>query len=113
MQIPVSQINATAHSGGYTCNCHEAFIEDEDGNCHCDSGFIPKNQQCVDVNECASNDACAVTEDCENTLGGYRCFCKSGFVRDIDTRECISEGLARVILSCNFTLKVTKQRCTI
>ncbi|KAL5254986.1 hypothetical protein ACHWQZ_G014437 [Mnemiopsis leidyi] len=79
--------------GGYTCNCHEAFIEDEEGNCHCDSGFIPKNKQCIDVNECTTENACAVTEDCENTPGGYRCLCKSGFVKDAETGTCISEEL--------------------
>ena len=72
-------------------------MQDDKGICHCDSGYTPKNKECVDINECAMENTCSTAEDCENTLGGYRCFCKSGYVRDPDTGTCISKGLIEFV----------------
>ena len=61
-----------------------------------------------DINECEASDAeladlglsgnlCSEVQDCENTLGSYKCVCKNGFTTDdfgncVDIDECKDVG---------------------
>ena len=40
--------------------------------------------QTLDVDECAmaSTNDCSVNADCENTVGSFKCTCKSGYAGD-------------------------------
>ncbi|XP_052745151.1 fibrillin-2 [Bicyclus anynana] len=45
---------------------------------NCELGYIysQSRRKCIDIDECATMRAnCAPTEDCVNTIGGYRCVC--------------------------------------
>lgn len=46
----------------------------------------------LDIDECATNaDTCVdITSNCENTEGGFRCTCKTGFSR-LDDFTCTGE----------------------
>ncbi|XP_055626576.1 fibulin-1 isoform X3 [Toxorhynchites rutilus septentrionalis] len=54
--------------GGYVCLCPAGHI-------------IGRNHRCEDVNECDlhKGKVCPQNSDCINTVGSYRCDCKSGF----------------------------------
>ncbi|KAL3851663.1 hypothetical protein ACJMK2_015392, partial [Sinanodonta woodiana] len=63
--------------------------------CHCQPGYIEAGIFCEDKNECTSEDnMCDQTSSvCKNTIGSYKCVCKTGYqqltdvtCRDID--EC-------------------------
>ncbi|GAU97526.1 hypothetical protein RvY_08804 [Ramazzottius varieornatus] len=86
---------------GTSDRCHADAVCSLDLNhnlrCKCKEGFVGNGTQCRDYNECtesANKDLCHANAVCVNTLGGFRCDCKSpGFVhetskicRDID--EC-------------------------
>ncbi|XP_033749665.1 CUB and sushi domain-containing protein 3-like [Pecten maximus] len=46
-------------------------------------------EECIDVNECtASLDNCTQYEDCDNTIGGFKCNCKKGFFRNSTSSLC-------------------------
>lgn len=53
--------------------------------CECKNGFAPSApingiDNCVDINECNSENICDKNADCFNELGGYSCRCRDGFV---------------------------------
>ena len=41
---------------------------------------------CLDINECAENDACA--QDCADTVGSFICSCYNGYELDDNGRSC-------------------------
>lgn len=65
------------------CNtCFDNAGVSAGGQCVCNSGFKMVNDECIDINECASvvlNLCSATTAVCENTDGSYLCNCRSGF----------------------------------
>uniref|UniRef100_A0A8R1DNL8 FiBrilliN homolog n=1 Tax=Caenorhabditis japonica TaxID=281687 RepID=A0A8R1DNL8_CAEJA len=68
----------------------DALCERRTGVCRCEPGFegAPPKQACVDVDECATGDhKCHETARCQNFIGGYACFCPTGF-RKTDDGSC-------------------------
>ncbi|XP_052241381.1 uncharacterized protein LOC127851584 [Dreissena polymorpha] len=62
--------------GGYVCSCR--------------AGFVLRNGNCNDINECLGDNECQ--QQCANTIGSYRCFCRSGFTLDLtDRKSCLVE----------------------
>lgn len=54
--------------------------------CVCVNGFQrhPKNQRCVDIDECNSESSeglCNDPYECSNTIGSYKCVCSAGLVQ--------------------------------
>ena len=91
--------------GSYTCSCKQGYFGDgmsclygqcldvncpqnmtcvspTTSDCKCKSGFTidPKSENCVDIDECQVD--CGTNFDCINTLGSYKCICKTGFYQD-------------------------------
>ncbi|EDO49913.1 predicted protein, partial [Nematostella vectensis] len=58
---------------GYTCGA-------------CPSGRTGDGVSCADINECADPADNNCPQECENTLGGYKCKCRPGYISNID--EC-------------------------
>lgn len=59
--------------------------------CQCQDGFLGDGLECFDVDECKMGppfDACGPGTRCLNTIGGYTCECRLGFVR-IDEHNCL------------------------
>ncbi|XP_050433167.1 latent-transforming growth factor beta-binding protein 3-like [Adelges cooleyi] len=57
--------------------------------CHCPSGFIVADTQCIDVDECLLRNGhgpCQGT--CSNTWGGYKCSCEQGTRLAEDRHSC-------------------------
>ncbi|XP_048589676.1 fibrillin-3 isoform X2 [Nematostella vectensis] len=68
--------------GSYTCKCRQ--------------GFKPSLKSprlvCEDVNECQEwnlNICDQAVSECENTFGGFRCKCKSGYHQGASAKDCI------------------------
>ncbi|XP_047136143.1 uncharacterized protein LOC101240177 isoform X1 [Hydra vulgaris] len=55
------------------------YLNTNDGICICGNGYILKNDQCADIDECAdgSNDCYGNQISCINTLGSYNCSCNN------------------------------------
>lgn len=52
----------------------------------------------IDVDECADNtDDCTPHSDCDNSIGGYACLCKQGYVKDGE--DCISKFVFSLLVS--------------
>ncbi|VIO91652.1 Uncharacterized protein BM_BM3447 [Brugia malayi] len=60
----------------------DAYCERRSGVCRCYSGFDgqPPMTPCVDINECERHlDDCDLTSRCSNIVGGFMCFCETGY----------------------------------
>ncbi|KAK6101580.1 EGF domain family protein [Brugia pahangi] len=60
----------------------DAYCERRSGVCRCYSGFDgqPPMTPCVDINECERHlDDCDSTSRCSNIVGGFMCFCETGY----------------------------------
>ncbi|CAL4064330.1 unnamed protein product, partial [Meganyctiphanes norvegica] len=57
------------------------------GRCICSAGFFGARCQ-YDRNECALNNG-GCDHECKNTVGSFKCCCRSGFALDHDQRSCI------------------------
>ncbi|VDM44384.1 unnamed protein product [Toxocara canis] len=74
----------------------DAYCERRSGACRCFPGFTgePPQMPCTDVDECERNlDDCHSSARCWNFIGGYTCFCETGFRKDsngvcVDIDEC-------------------------
>jgi hypothetical protein len=55
--------------------------------CECEYGLHKQDDQCVDVNECATGiDECS--HICENTYGSYKCHCPINYKLDNNGHSC-------------------------
>ena len=94
--------------GSFRCarrRCNVGEILNENGLCsllRCQTGFEPgPSGNCIDIDECADSNACALGQRCENTMGSFQCIsqCELGLQLDpvendcVDIDEC-SAGLA-------------------
>uniref|UniRef100_A0A8C6X064 Thrombomodulin n=1 Tax=Neogobius melanostomus TaxID=47308 RepID=A0A8C6X064_9GOBI len=102
----------TNNAGGYDCSCYDGYKADPmspdkcklhcgkeecvavcDPNnryqCYCPDGYILEERVahsvCIDIDECESDAHC--DQDCENSFGGYECFCNPGFTL-VDKTTC-------------------------
>ncbi|UMM23770.1 hypothetical protein L5515_004321 [Caenorhabditis briggsae] len=56
----------------------------------CPKGYIAKDGQCYDIDECATNNG-QCSEGCVNTPGAYYCACPHGMMRDpLDPFNCVN-----------------------
>lgn len=78
--------------------------------CYCSPGYQIKSDEqnkCVDVNECMDtllND-CHTSADCMNSVGSYRCQCRTGFIGDGKT-PCTRKKIF-------FYINITKIHCVV
>ncbi|RWS06923.1 hypothetical protein B4U79_08827 [Dinothrombium tinctorium] len=72
--------------GSYSC-----FPNRPLGSHLCDPGFRlnPKTQECEDINECDTPNACMPNQRCENIPGAFRCYCRIGFTLDMSSGQCV------------------------
>ena len=47
--------------------------------------IFPKN---VDLNECTEADRGGCAQGCQNSIGGFQCFCGDGFTLNADNKTC-------------------------
>ncbi|CAG9536724.1 unnamed protein product [Cercopithifilaria johnstoni] len=74
----------------------DAYCERRSGVCRCYPGFDgqPPVTSCIDINECERHlDDCDSTSRCSNKVGGFMCFCETGYRMSkehicIDIDEC-------------------------
>ena len=61
------------------CTCIEPFVNDgtAHGVCDCPEGYVNRNGECVDINECKTQNDCSPFSMCKNTIGSYQCKCLS------------------------------------
>ncbi|XP_046735363.1 uncharacterized protein LOC124404913 [Diprion similis] len=59
------------------------------GICSCPKQFTGKQCQ-IDVDECVTEKPCA--QLCQNTFGGYQCFCRAGYQLRSDGQSCHKNG---------------------
>ncbi|KAI8778024.1 fibrillin-3, partial [Biomphalaria glabrata] len=56
--------------------------------CDCDAGYENKNDECVDLDECATGYTNECDGNCTNTAGSYTCSCSTGYKLAIDGHTC-------------------------
>nr|XP_002126724.2 uncharacterized protein LOC100184765 isoform X1 [Ciona intestinalis] len=61
------------------------YITGSGHSCTCNSGYTGDGFTCTDIDECTGNPCNAVSENCTNTPGSYKCDCKPGYVRANET----------------------------
>ncbi|VDK71684.1 unnamed protein product [Litomosoides sigmodontis] len=69
----------------------DAYCERRSGVCRCYPGFHgqPPVTACIDINECDRHlDDCDATSRCSNKVGGFVCFCETGYRMSAD-RICV------------------------
>nr|ABR68007.1 matrilin-like 40 kDa protein [Ambigolimax valentianus] len=85
---------------GHECYCNSGYTVDPNNyrkcivaRANCNSGFenVPGNpSRCQDIDECQRTNPCQ--QGCTNTVGGFQCFCFSGFRVDyLNSYRCIAE----------------------
>uniref|UniRef100_A0A915PT69 EGF-like domain-containing protein n=1 Tax=Setaria digitata TaxID=48799 RepID=A0A915PT69_9BILA len=78
----------------------DAYCERRSGVCRCYPGFDgePPMIACVDIDECERHlDDCDLTSRCTNKVGGFMCFCETGYRMStehvcVDIDECQERG---------------------
>ncbi|CAM4341818.1 unnamed protein product [Leuciscus chuanchicus] len=100
--------------GGYSCTCEPGYIP-SNGN----KTFIAgQGVQCIDINECVAGSAvCGPNAECVNSVGGYSCTCKPGYISSngkeifiagqgvqcIDRNECYNPSFCGINATCHNT----------
>ncbi|KAL6087517.1 hypothetical protein STEG23_022170 [Scotinomys teguina] len=85
---PVNPCYDGTHTCDTTARCRPGTGVDY--TCECTPGFQGDGRSCVDVNECATGfHHCGPNSVCVNTLGSYRCGCRSGYEFADDQHTCI------------------------
>ena len=77
----VCHINAECSNtfGTYECSCKKGFVGNG-RNCECPAGFILTNETaCIDIDECEERSICHVDAKCSNSIGSYKCECRTNF----------------------------------
>ncbi|XP_046899014.1 endosialin-like [Hypomesus transpacificus] len=87
--------------GTFECGCHQGYEQDQEGECVCARGYEPNKEgecvcrhgfqpnregECVDIDECLTSDTCQ--HMCLNYVGGFECYCRSGFKLLADLYSC-------------------------
>lgn len=95
-------------NGSFLCLCKDGFRTSRKTY-----NFTSKNpDSCLDINECTDNTTiCGPNAVCNNTIGGYKCYCQDGFetpdgkkdftnssCKDID--ECLKKDICGKNASC-------------
>eukprot|EP00092_Neocalanus_flemingeri_P033454 GFUD01036371.1.p1 GENE.GFUD01036371.1~~GFUD01036371.1.p1 ORF type:complete len:302 (-),score=38.58 GFUD01036371.1:235-1020(-) len=63
------------------------------GSCVCKNGFQEEGPICVDIDECLHQALhCGTNSICTNTLGGFMCECKPGFVKYPPSFNCVANN---------------------
>lgn len=60
----------------------------ESKRCECPTGFTSNNDECIDIDECISDEH-QCSHKCHNTDGSYSCSCTHGFTLSDDRKTCI------------------------
>ncbi|XP_068706596.1 uncharacterized protein [Montipora foliosa] len=97
---------------GFSYDCPEnATCINDDGSytCRCTSGYSYDGRNCLDIDECSSENECNKNATCTNTVGSYNCTCKKGYEGDgrncSDVNECTaSSPVCHVNATCNNNL---------
>ncbi|XP_056643570.1 low-density lipoprotein receptor-related protein 4 isoform X1 [Diorhabda sublineata] len=85
--------------------CKQLCITTADGNkgCSCLNGFQLNKDgvSCDDINEClyATDPVCS--QNCNNTIGSFKCGCMTGYVLRPDLRTCKAMGAPPTLLFAN------------
>lgn len=75
-----------------THNCAQTCTNTPGGfKCGCKKGYYMVNNQCMDIDECRTDQPCPKHSTCSNTPGSYTCSCNEGFRKE--GKVCISEFL--------------------
>ena len=83
-------VNECAASSGDPCPDRSTCLNISGSfECNCSDGFSKEGDECVDINECSTNDpTCDDNATCENTIGSYHCQCNPGFSGDVNSGIC-------------------------
>ena len=80
------------------CRISNQTLSDNFDGCGCIPGYQRSQacMECIDINECETDNG-GCKQNCENTIGSFRCFCDSGYVlhnfTQCDVNECQDVGL--------------------
>lgn len=94
--------------GSFTCMCPEGYTK------------TPFTDDCLDINECATNSGLCQNGYCVNLRGGYRCDCLDGFKPSEDNKKCVDQRQGfcfkkliggRCAVPNNELMKVSRQDC--
>ncbi|XP_034018797.1 thrombomodulin-like [Thalassophryne amazonica] len=82
----------------HVCTCRDHYVLAQDG------------KTCVYVDECAAGDMCpGEGYKCVNTLGGFTCICKEGFVEE--DGECVDVSICHMCEQMKCVKENRKYRC--
>ncbi|XP_054718387.1 neurogenic locus notch homolog protein 1-like isoform X2 [Uloborus diversus] len=77
--------SSSLDSKSFQCTCAEGFYSMGSYNPTTNSEtFI---QKCLDIDECLNSTSCPNNTECLNTFGSYKCLCKNGYRKAVDTED--------------------------
>uniref|UniRef100_A0A915K1U0 Uncharacterized protein n=1 Tax=Romanomermis culicivorax TaxID=13658 RepID=A0A915K1U0_ROMCU len=86
LMCPVKECGLNAMAFTDRAHCTETSLR-----CQCLAGFSGDGYNCTDINECKSRKICSENAQCVNTLGGYVCQCKTGFINANNKSLCLPD----------------------